>query len=470
MNRQSSVVAGAVFVCALACVSNAQQGQGQADPVPASGVTTAEPGERAERGDRVERRPVAARVTEAVPLPDNVIVTDGAGNVLEGEARGIGLDFTYQGRLRIGGVPANGNFSMTFSRYNTEVGPGLLGATGYGALPVTNGLFSALVYGSSSFDGSDIWIEVAVEGNVLSPRQKVTPTPYALKAASLQWPVTEMGSGPFFDLTSTSGDAARFENQTDGNVCWVGSINAGVEGRATDEDGVLGRSDSGAGVRGASNYRGVQGDVYGAGGSNYYGLWGDASAGSGGFCTSVYGGAPGSLGTRYAGYFVGNVSVIGTLSKGGGSFKIDHPLDPYNKFLSHSFVESPDMMNIYNGNAVFNAAGQARVTMPDYFEALNREFRYQLTAVGAAMPNLHVASKMNSGSFVIAGGAPGAEVSWQVTGVRQDSFANENRIPVEEFKQGREIGKLMHPTAFGRAEAEGIDRSRELEDEAKSNR
>src|SRR6202023_673525 len=86
----------------------------------------------------------------------------------------------------------------------------------------------------------------------------------------------------------------------------------------------------------------------------------------------------------YAGYFAGNanvtgnLSVGGTLSKAAGSFKIDHPLDPENKYLYHSFVESPDMMNIYNGNVVLDANGQAIVQMPDWFEALNQDFRYQL--------------------------------------------------------------------------------------------
>jgi hypothetical protein len=75
--------------------------------------------------------------------------------------------------------------------------------------------------------------------------------------------------------------------------------------------------------------------------------------------------------------------VTGTLTKGGGMFKIDHPLDPENKYLSHSFVESPDMMNIYNGIIRLNALGEAWVVLPDYFEALNRDFRYQLTSVGA---------------------------------------------------------------------------------------
>ena len=59
------------------------------------------------------------------------------------------------------------------------------------------------------------------------------------------------------------------------------------------------------------------------------------------------------------GEFIGDVDVTGTLTKSAGSFKIDHPLDPENKYLSHSFVESPDMMNIYNGNVVLDATGEA---------------------------------------------------------------------------------------------------------------
>jgi len=78
----------------------------------------------------------------------------------------------------------------------------------------------------------------------------------------------------------------------------------------------------------------------------------------------------------------GTVHVVGNLTKGGGSFQIDHPLDPANKYLSHSFVESPDMMNIYNGNAVLDSRGQAWVSLPDWFEALNMDFRYQLTVIG----------------------------------------------------------------------------------------
>jgi hypothetical protein len=132
--------------------------------------------------------------------------------------------------------------------------------------------------------------------------------------------------------------------------------------------------------------------------------------------------------------FRGNVDINGTLTKDAGAFKIDHPLDPEHKYLSHSFIESPDMMNVYNGNVTLDANGRATVDLPDYFEALNRDFRYQLTAIGAPGPNLYIAEGVTQNRFRIAGGRPYARVSWMVTGVRQDTYANEHRIKVEEEK------------------------------------
>ena len=143
----------------------------------------------------------------------------------------------------------------------------------------------------------------------------------------------------------------------------------------------------------------------------------------------------------------GSLVVDGAVSKGGGSFKIDHPLDPENKTLSHSFVESPDMMNIYNGNATLDAFGRAVVTMPEWFETLNRDFRYQLTCIGGFAP-VYIAREVRGNSFKIAGGKPGMKVSWQVTGVRQDAYANAHRIPVEQDKPAAERGTYLHPDAF----------------------
>ena len=144
----------------------------------------------------------------------------------------------------------------------------------------------------------------------------------------------------------------------------------------------------------------------------------------------------------------GNVAISGTLSKGGGSFKIDHPLDPANKYLYHSFVESPDMKNIYDGTIITDGAGLATVTLPDWFESLNRDFRYQLTVIGQFAQAI-VASKVANNQFRIQTDKPNVEVSWQVTGIRQDAFANANRIPVEAEKAPADRGRYLYPEAIG---------------------
>ena len=144
----------------------------------------------------------------------------------------------------------------------------------------------------------------------------------------------------------------------------------------------------------------------------------------------------------------GNLNVNGNVNKSSGNFKIDHPLDPANKYLYHSFVESPDMMNIYNGIIVLDRRGVAWVELPNYFEVLNQDFRYQLTAIGAPGPNLYIAKEISGNRFRIAGGKPGMKVSWQVTGVRHDKLANAHRTQVEVEKTGKERGTYLHPELF----------------------
>jgi len=155
-------------------------------------------------------------------------------------------------------------------------------------------------------------------------------------------------------------------------------------------------------------------------------------------------------------YMDQGLSVHGTLSKSAGSFKIDHPLDPANKYLYHSFVESPDMKNIYDGVIVLDAQGEAVVEMPTWFQALNQDFRYQLTAMGGPGPNLYIAEEVSQNHFKIAGGAAGLKVSWQVTGVRHDAYANAHRIPIEEDKAAELRGSYLHPVEYGQPAAKGI--------------
>jgi hypothetical protein len=70
-----------------------------------------------------------------------------------------------------------------------------------------------------------------------------------------------------------------------------------------------------------------------------------------------------------AGFFDGDVHVFGALSKAGGGFRIDHPVDPANKYLSHSFVESSEMKNVYDGIATLDGSGEGCVDLPDWFDA-----------------------------------------------------------------------------------------------------
>jgi hypothetical protein len=163
-----------------------------------------------------------------------------------------------------------------------------------------------------------------------------------------------------------------------------------------------------------------------------------------------------------AAVFGGEVQIYGYLTKSSGSFKIDHPLDPANKYLNHSFVESPDMMNIYNGNVFTDARGDAIVTLPEWFESLNRDFRYQLTVIGQFAQAI-VASKVAGNQFSIKTDKPGVEVSWQVTGIRQDAWANAHRIQVEEEKPARDRGFYLHPELFGEPEEKGMEWARHPE-------
>jgi len=117
------------------------------------------------------------------------------------------------------------------------------------------------------------------------------------------------------------------------------------------------------------------------------------------------------------------------------------------------------MMNIYNGVTRLDAKGEAWVSLPEWFEALNSDFRYQLTAIGAPQPNLYIASEISVNRFKIAGGKQGMKVSWQVTGIRQDAWANAHRIPVEEDKPAAQRGYYLHPELFGQPKEKGIERA-----------
>jgi hypothetical protein len=144
----------------------------------------------------------------------------------------------------------------------------------------------------------------------------------------------------------------------------------------------------------------------------------------------------------------GNLEVEGTITAGTKDFKIDHPLDPANKYLYHASVESSEMMNLYSGNVTTDARGEATVTMPSWFQAVNTDFRYQLTVLGKFAQAI-VSQKLENSQFTIRTNAPKVEVSWQVTAVRHDPYAMAHPLVVEQNKPEREVGYYMHPELYG---------------------
>ncbi|MBK7763124.1 MAG: hypothetical protein IPI46_07090 [Bacteroidetes bacterium] len=207
---------------------------------------------------------------------------------------------------------------------------------------------------------------------------------------------------------------------------------------AQDAIGVMGRSTPsstifGIGVSGLGNWIGVKGSANGTG--------------------------------NYAGYFDGLLYAT-SASSGIKAFKIDHPTDPANKYLVHSSIESNDMMNIYNGNITTDANGDAIVSLPSYFEALNIDFKYQLTVIGTFAQAI-ISEEVHNNQFKIKTNQPNVKVSWQVSGVRNDAMAQAHRIVAEVDKVGKEKGKFLNPVENGQPETAGIGYVEKSKEETK---
>jgi len=112
--------------------------------------------------------------------------------------------FTYQGRLATTNGPGNGFYDFTFTLYGTNSGGNALTATATSGVPVSNSLFNVEVdfLSAAWFDGEKRWLELTVRTNggveapvVLSPRQEITSTPYALRAAEAETASTAAWGG-----------------------------------------------------------------------------------------------------------------------------------------------------------------------------------------------------------------------------------------------------------------------------------
>jgi hypothetical protein len=249
------------------------------------------------------------------------------------------------------------------------------------------------------------------------------------------------GSGSTYGLYGGGGTGVYGSGSTEGITGTTSNVNGNAVHGTGGMYGVHGDNARTAGVRGDSNYVGVWAQA------PAFALYAESPATSG-QNYAVF--AKSNAASCFAVFAQGNVHVNGTLSKAAGSFKIDHPLDPEHKWLSHSFVESPDMMNVYNGNVVLGPDGTATVDLPDYFTELNKDFRYQLTPIGAHAP-VFVSSRVKNNTFSIGGGTAGLEVSWQVTGIRQDAYAKAHPIVVETAKSKTDRGSRQFVPAGSKA-------------------
>lgn len=206
------------------------------------------------------------------------------------------------------------------------------------------------------------------------------------------------------------------------------TANPGVAGTGVLGTGVDGFSFNAAGVHGEGRSIGVHGVVRDRAA---HAVRGENTAGG------------------FAGVFLGNLAVTGAVFKGGGGFEIDHPLAPESRYLAHAFVESPEMLNVYSGTVITDRCGEAEVTLPDYVDALNQDFRYQLTVVGSKFAHAVIKQEVHEGRFTIATSKRRIKVCWQVTGVRRDVWARANPLVVEREKVGVERGRYLHPELHG---------------------
>ncbi len=313
----------------------------------------------------------------------------------------------------------------------TSTGNGSAGVIGYEQ--ATTGQ----VYGVGGLTASTTNGSAAVNGN----EQAATGVVYGVSGSTASTSTNAAGvsgfegatSGEVFGVTGstnspTSGSSGvnGYEGATSGGPFYGGSFYAAGTGGI----GVFGSADATSGF--AIGVEGATQSPAGAGGQ-FVNLSGSGLVieGQGANFKTVF-----TVDASGNGTFAGNLNVTGTITGSVKNFKIDDPLDPARKSLYHASVESSEMTNIYSGNVTLDRKGQAVVDLPEWFEALNGDFRYQLTTIGRPA-SVFIAQEIQNHQFKIAGGRAGLKVSWQVTGVRHDAWAQAHPLQVEEEKPQR---------------------------------
>jgi hypothetical protein len=338
---------------------------------------------------------------------------------------------TFTGAQTISGdLGVKGMLGGTDGFFSGDVVSGTLTATsGFAA---TSGTFTgALTTGAQTVTGN-----VSITGNIMDTGN-ITASGTSSTITGVMGSFRDSNALQVFKVAQSSSGNGILSTSTSG-IGIVGTSSSGgtgVQGNSTGYRGVVGNSDVKGGVVGIS----TSGDGIGG-----------VACGSCSGAAAIFG-----IG-KLAGAFSGTVAISGNLAVTGvKAFHIDHPLDPANKYLNHFSVESNEVLNSYSGNVITDSSGSATVRLPDYFSALNKDYRYQLTVIGEFAQAI-IFKEIENNIFVIKTDKPSVKVSWQVTGVRSDAYASTYPVPVEENKPEQERGYYLAPEVFGQGEERSI--------------
>ncbi|MBN8597585.1 MAG: hypothetical protein J0L78_07925 [Planctomycetes bacterium] len=141
----------------------------------------------------------------------------------------LGTSFTYQGQLKDGGVVVNDIVSITLQLFDANTDGAQVGPTqNFAGVAVLNGTFTVQPdFGAGVFAGSRRWVQVTVNGEILAPRQEITPTPYALYAMNPgpQGPAGPQGpSGVITTVSSNAGVGSNLSASNNGVWAFAGSV------------------------------------------------------------------------------------------------------------------------------------------------------------------------------------------------------------------------------------------------------
>lgn len=371
---------------------------------------------------------------------------------------------SVQGVLRKsdGAAVPDGQYSLTFRLWDAATNGTAVHTETQSSVQVTGGIYSTLLGTTTAmtapFD-KPYYLGVTVgAGQELIPRAQLSSAPYTLAIRGQSNVVPSNGSvgvGTLQPKSKLDVEGGLAVGATYSGATAAPANGAIIEGKvgigtsSVPSDAVLQvgtrlltvRTDGRTGINHyftdvALNVRGVTGD--------YYHFNVEKPDGTDVFSVLPNGNS----------YTQGNVTASGSKQ-----FVIDHPLDPANKVLTHICIESPEAFNLYQGLVTLDANGEAWVELPEYYDALNKDSRYQLTCVGG-WAQVYIAEEVKNNRFRIAGGVPGMKVSWQVTGTRNDPWMRDNKPAVERLKKGEEAGTYFYPAGYGQPAEKSYGRNK----------